>query len=53
MYGFAYGPYDTGGVRTDLFNKIFLFRDISSKKILLKEFLKLIDHIKLTFLFQV
>ena len=37
MYGFAYGPYDTGGVRTDLFNKIFLFRDISSKKILLKK----------------
>ena len=35
IYGFAYGPYDTGAARTDLFNKIFLFRNISSKKILL------------------
>jgi len=35
IYGFAYGPYDTGSVRTDLFNKIFLFKDISSKKVLL------------------
>ena len=41
IYGLAYGPYDTGIVRTDLFNKIFLFKDISSKKILLSRILEI------------
>ena len=26
IYGLAYGPYDTGIVRGDLFNKIFLLK---------------------------
>ena len=41
IYGLAYGPYDTGIVRTDLFNKIFLFKDMSSKKILLNRILEI------------
>ena len=41
IYGFAYGPYDTGTSRTDLFNKVFLLKDISSKKVLLNRITEL------------
>ena len=41
IFGFAYGPYDTGTVRTDLFNKMFLFKDISSRKVLLNRILQI------------